>query len=112
VPRWSRPRSLELVAGSGTRSGSDDVYDIHGNLSKGRSHAHGADHPITCTPLQNGDVLVASRKMRKKKEKRNKRTEKRVLFSPPDDPWDSTRTHGIHGLSCGLHGLVIKINKL
>jgi len=48
-PRWSRPRSLELVAGSGTRSGSDDVYDIHGNLSKGRSRAHGADHPITAT---------------------------------------------------------------
>ena len=76
VGRWSRPRSLELVAGSGKRSDSDDVYNIHGNLSKGRSRARGADHPITCTPLQNGDVLVASRKMRKKKEKGNKRTEK------------------------------------
>ena len=46
-PRWSRPRSLELVAGSGMHSGSDNVYDVHGNLSKGRSCAHGADHPIT-----------------------------------------------------------------
>ena len=35
-----------------------------------------------------------------------------VLFSPPGNPSDSTWTHGIHGLSCGLHGLVIKINKL
>ena len=29
-PRWSRPRSLELVAGSGKHSDSDSVYDVHG----------------------------------------------------------------------------------
>jgi len=50
IHRWSRPRSLELVAGSGKRSDSDDVYDVHGNLSKGRSRARGADHPITPVP--------------------------------------------------------------
>jgi len=38
--------------------------------------------------------------------------QKDVLFSPPGNPWDSTWTHGIQGLTCGLHGLVIKINKL
>ena len=35
----------------------------------------------------------------------------RVLFSPPGNPWDSTWTHGIQGLTCGVHELIIKVIK-
>ena len=35
-----------------------------------------------------------------------------VLLSPLDNPSDSTRTQGFQGLTCGLHGLHIKIYKL
>ena len=43
------------------RSGSDDAMDVHGNLPRKGSRGRVVGHPITCTPLQNGNVLVASR---------------------------------------------------
>jgi hypothetical protein len=35
-------------------------------------------HPITCTPLQNGDVLVASNKVEKQKTEKKKRSQTKM----------------------------------
>ena len=57
----------ELVAGSGHVGMMIDAMDEHGNLSTKGHVTRRAAHPITCTPLPFGDVLVASKKLKEKR---------------------------------------------
>ena len=70
--RWSGPRCPELVAGSRKQVEVmiEAMYE-HGNVSTKGHVTRRAAHPITCTPLPFGDVLVASKKLKEKRRERN-----------------------------------------
>jgi hypothetical protein len=44
---------------------------IHGNLPRKDHMTRRAAHPITCTPLQYGNILVTSKKLKERKREKS-----------------------------------------